>query len=86
MMDACTGFRDQKVAGSNPVTSTTKVGRFAIAYQLFLMHYMYFSSFQSKYIVITLDNTGLQPKRTHPDCNGLLTDSVWQGLVLFGTI
>ena len=30
-------FRDQKVAGSNPVTSTTKVGRFAIAYQLFLM-------------------------------------------------
>ena len=31
------GFRDQKVAGSNPVTSTTKVGRLAIAYQLFLM-------------------------------------------------
>ena len=31
------GFRGQKVAGSNPVTSTTKVGRFAIAYQLFLV-------------------------------------------------
>ena len=30
-------FRDQKVAGSNPVTSTTKVGRFAITYQLFLV-------------------------------------------------
>ena len=35
--DSCSGFRDQKVAGSNPVTSTTEVGRYAIAYQLFLM-------------------------------------------------
>ena len=34
--DSCSGFRDQKVAGSNPVTSTSKVGRFCIAYQLFL--------------------------------------------------
>ena len=31
------GFRDQKVAGSNPVTSTTTVGWFAIAYRPFLM-------------------------------------------------
>ena len=38
------GFRDQKVAGSNPVTSTTKVGRFAIAYQLFLMQLLQFSA------------------------------------------
>ena len=35
--DFDSALRDQKVAGSNPVTSTTKVGRFAIAYQLFLM-------------------------------------------------
>jgi len=30
-----------------------------------------------------LDDTGLQPNWTHPDCNGLLTGSVWQGLVFF---
>ena len=35
--DSCSAFRDQKVAGSNPVTSTSKVGRFCIAYQLFLV-------------------------------------------------
>jgi len=37
--DFDSALRDQKVAGSNLVTSTTKVGRFAIAYQLFLMQY-----------------------------------------------
>ena len=82
-MDACTGFRDQKVAGSNPVTSTTKVGRFAIAYQLFLIYYAaFFGSF--RYIHITkLDKTGHPRYPTSLDCNGLFTAFVWLGLVFF---
>ena len=81
--DFDSALRDQKVAGSNPVTSTTKVGRFAIAYQLLLIYYAaFFGSF--RYIHITKpDKTGHPLYTTSPDCNGLLTDSVWQGLVFF---
>ena len=67
----------------NNVRRGTKVGWFAIAYQLYLIYYAaFFGSF--RYIhIMKPDKTGHPLYTTSPDCNGLFTAFVWPGLVFF---